>query len=118
MRHQHQLFCVSAWRKVNRESTSSLETGSAPPSSSGTTTSAWSVIPHVPVLNKCLCGAFLDKGESNAAGAAAGGGWIGTGDYCIAAGGSGSGGNQASAAKAKVFFQQWEEDKGLTLGKC
>jgi len=34
-----------------------------------------------------------------------------------AAGSGGGGDNQASAAKAKVFFEQWEEDKGSTLGR-
>lgn len=28
------------------------------------------------------------------------------------------GSSEAAAAKAKVFFEQWEEDKGQALGNC
>lgn len=56
------------------------------------------------------------KGEINTV-IAGGGGWVGTVEYCMAAASSGSVDNQASAAKAKVFFEQWEEDKGSILGR-
>lgn len=47
----------------------------------------------------------------------------GTSEYYMVAGGGDGGGNddgrsgsESSAAKAKVFFEQWDEDKGTPLG--
>lgn len=42
------------------------------------------------------------------------------GEYYMTTGsGSGGGGSSdASVAKAKMFFEQWEEDKGQPVGGC
>ncbi|CAN0291665.1 unnamed protein product [Scytosiphon promiscuus] len=50
----------------------------------------------------------------DATNAAAGGGLV-MGEYYMITG-SGREGNQAAVAKAKVFFEQWEEDKGQSHG--
>eukprot|EP00752_Nemacystus_decipiens_P013079 g11568.t1 len=62
------------------------------------------------------------KGNADAVADGAGGdraeAWVGTADYYMAAGGDGGGGgssNEASAAKAKIFFELWEEDKSMPI---
>ncbi|CAM9461826.1 unnamed protein product [Hapterophycus canaliculatus] len=52
---------------------------------------------------------------------AAGGGSVTMGEYymTVRSGSDGSvGSSEAAVAKAKVFFEQWEEDKGQSLGVC
>ena len=54
-----------------------------------------------------------------AIGGSRGGAWVGTADYYMAAGADGgcggSSSSEASAAKAKIFFELWEEDKSMPL---
>ena len=46
-----------------------------------------------------------------------GGAWVGTSEYYMAAGGDGAGStSEASVAKAKIFFELWEEDKSMPVG--
>lgn len=59
----------------------------------------------------------VDTAGGEAAGGGGGGAWVGTSEYYMAVGGDGAGiTSEASAAKAKIFFELWEEDKSMPVG--